>query len=100
MAHWVNKFAMQAWGPKFDPWNPCKGERRKLAPEWSSGLSTCVVTMYSLPYHYTQTITSLKCISQRLSYNFVLQCGVALICTPTRLPLKPGLGRVPELHLR
>lgn len=51
MAHWVNKFAMQAWGPKFDPWNPCKGERRKLAPEWSSSLSTCAVTMYSLPYH-------------------------------------------------
>lgn len=50
MAQWVHKFAMQAWGPKSDPWNPCK-RWRKLAPEWSSGLSTCAVTMCSPPYH-------------------------------------------------
>lgn len=58
MAHWVNKFAMQAWGPKFDPWNPCKGERRKLAPEWSPAsalvLWQCIL---SLPIS-THTITN------------------------------------------
>lgn len=57
MAQWVHKFAMQAWGPKSDPWNPCK-RWRKLAPEWSSGLSTCAVTMCSPLTIYTHTITN------------------------------------------
>lgn len=43
MAHWIKVLATQAWQPKFGPWNPRKGERRKLAPQKSSSDTACAL---------------------------------------------------------
>lgn len=48
MVQCAKALATHAWKPEFDPWNPCKGERREPAPQsrpLTSIHSICTVMM-------------------------------------------------------